>query len=140
MSSGYSTEAFISSIDRVCNAVMDKRDVFCVMPTGQFNLPIVMGLMTRLLAGGGKSLTYQLPALLQSGCTLVISPLLALITDQVYHLLELGSKSGCIYMQAYEKNNMSSYGRSYNWWNGGERTTTYLWPIVCHGKWNAFRS
>ncbi|KAK2459937.1 hypothetical protein APHAL10511_008066 [Amanita phalloides] len=57
----------------VCNAVMDRRDVFCVMPTG-----------------GGKSLTYQLPALLQDGCTLVISPLVALISDQVHHLLETG--------------------------------------------------
>ncbi|KAF8633080.1 hypothetical protein AX15_001528 [Amanita polypyramis BW_CC] len=57
----------------VCNAVLDKRDVFCVMPTG-----------------GGKSLTYQLPALLQPGCTLVISPLVALITDQIYQLRERG--------------------------------------------------
>ncbi|QRV92276.1 DEAD/DEAH box helicase [Ceratobasidium sp. AG-Ba] len=55
----------------VVNAVMDGRDVVCVMPTG-----------------GGKSLTYQLPALLVPGCTLVISPLVALIMDQVLHLRE----------------------------------------------------
>ncbi|KAF8122865.1 ATP-dependent DNA helicase [Boletus edulis] len=57
----------------VCNANMDGRDVVCVMPTG-----------------GGKSLTYQLPALLMPGCTLVISPLISLITDQILHLREAG--------------------------------------------------
>ncbi|KAI9567984.1 P-loop containing nucleoside triphosphate hydrolase protein [Boletus coccyginus] len=57
----------------VCNANMDGRDVVCVMPTG-----------------GGKSLTYQLPALLMPGCTLVISPLISLITDQILHLQEAG--------------------------------------------------
>ncbi|KAG6899930.1 hypothetical protein C0993_005232 [Termitomyces sp. T159_Od127] len=57
----------------VCNANMDGRDIVCVMPTG-----------------GGKSLTYQLPALLQPGCTIVISPLLSLITDQILHLQESG--------------------------------------------------
>ncbi|KAG9311882.1 ATP-dependent DNA helicase [Chiua virens] len=57
----------------VCNANMDGRDAVCVMPTG-----------------GGKSLTYQLPALLMPGCTLVISPLISLITDQILHLREAG--------------------------------------------------
>ncbi|KAJ7783633.1 ATP-dependent DNA helicase [Mycena maculata] len=57
----------------VCNANMDGRDIVCVMPTG-----------------GGKSLTYQLPALINPGCTLVVSPLIALITDQIMHLREAG--------------------------------------------------
>ncbi|KAJ7630796.1 P-loop containing nucleoside triphosphate hydrolase protein [Roridomyces roridus] len=57
----------------VCNANMDGCDIVCIMPTG-----------------GGKSLTYQLPALLNPGCTLVVSPLIALITDQIMHLQEAG--------------------------------------------------
>lgn len=57
----------------VCNANLDGRDLVCVMPTG-----------------GGKSLTYQLPALLTPGCTLVISPLISLMTDQIIHLEEAG--------------------------------------------------
>ncbi|KAJ3554988.1 hypothetical protein NP233_g12309 [Leucocoprinus birnbaumii] len=57
----------------ICNANMDGRDIVVVMPTG-----------------GGKSLTYQLPALLTPGCTLVVSPLISLITDQILHLQGLG--------------------------------------------------
>ncbi|KAJ7071166.1 ATP-dependent DNA helicase [Mycena amicta] len=69
----FKMQSFRLCQEGVCNANMDGRDIVCVMPTG-----------------GGKSLTYQLPALLNPGCTLVISPLIALITDQIIHLLEAG--------------------------------------------------
>ncbi len=53
----------------VVEQVLSGRDAFVLMPTG-----------------GGKSLTYQLPALLQPGLTIVISPLIALMHDQVDRL------------------------------------------------------
>jgi ATP-dependent DNA helicase RecQ len=52
------------------------RDVLALLPTG-----------------GGKSLCYQLPALVRSGLTLVVSPLIALMKDQVDSLLENGVKA-----------------------------------------------
>ncbi|KAI8807373.1 P-loop containing nucleoside triphosphate hydrolase protein [Cladochytrium replicatum] len=55
------------------NAVLSRRDVFMVAPTG-----------------GGKSLCFQLPALILPGITLVISPLISLMQDQVLGLEEMG--------------------------------------------------
>lgn len=57
----------------VIDSVMSGRDVLCIMPTG-----------------GGKSLCYQLPTMMRDGVTLVISPLIALMKDQVDSLQEVG--------------------------------------------------
>jgi len=57
----------------VIAAVLGGRDCLCVMPTG-----------------GGKSLCYQLPAVVLRGLTLVVSPLIALMKDQVDQLQALG--------------------------------------------------
>ena len=47
--------------------------------------------------GGGKSLCYQLPAMMKPGITLVVSPLIALMNDQVHALQRLGLPAACIH-------------------------------------------
>ncbi|WP_422930525.1 RecQ family ATP-dependent DNA helicase [Singulisphaera sp. PoT] len=75
----FGLEEFRPGQREVIENVLAGKDVLCVMPTG-----------------GGKSLCYQLPALLLRGPTLVISPLIALMKDQVDALTQRGLRATLI--------------------------------------------
>ena len=63
--------------ERVIRSVIDKQNTFVIMPTG-----------------GGKSLCYQLPALIQEGTAIVVSPLIALMKNQVDAIRSLSATEG----------------------------------------------
>ena len=65
--------------EQVIAAAMEGRDSLVLQPTG-----------------GGKSLCYQIPALLNKGVTIVVSPLIALMHDQVIALEQLGVAAACL--------------------------------------------
>ncbi len=66
-------ETFREPQDAIIDGVISGRDALVLMPTG-----------------GGKSLCYQIPSLVRRGCGIVVSPLIALMQDQVDGLRELG--------------------------------------------------
>ena len=72
-------EAFRPGQAEIVEAVAAQENVLAIMPTG-----------------GGKSLCFQLPALLEDGVTVVISPLIALMRDQVRALQEVGVTAGAL--------------------------------------------
>src|SRR5436190_11062388 len=65
--------------DRAMRAALEGRDALVVLPTG-----------------GGKSLCYQAPALLRDGLTVVVSPLISLMQDQIDALRECGVPAGML--------------------------------------------
>lgn len=69
-------DAFKGSQEDIITAVLAKKEVLALMPTG-----------------GGKSLCYQIPALALEGICIVVSPLVALIQDQVHQLRVRGIKT-----------------------------------------------
>ncbi len=73
-------EAFRPLQEEVIRSVWDKRDTLGLMPTG-----------------GGKSLTFQVPVMGREGLCLVITPLIALMKDQVDTLRDRGIKAAAIY-------------------------------------------
>ncbi len=75
----FGLQAFRPGQEHVIEAVLSGQDVLCVMPTG-----------------GGKSLCYQLPAIARQGLTIVVSPLIALMQDQVVGLERRGMRATLI--------------------------------------------
>ncbi len=99
--------SFREGQEEIISAVLNRQDVFAVMPTGS-----------------GKSMCYQLPALLQDGLTLVVSPLLALMRDQVAQLVRLGAPAATL-------NSMSSSAQNEDTWRrikAGELKLLFVSP------------
>ncbi|MGH2646101.1 MAG: DEAD/DEAH box helicase, partial [Ginsengibacter sp.] len=59
-------DAFKEPQEKIINSLLSGKDTFVIMPTG-----------------GGKSLCYQLPAIISKGCAIIVSPLIALMKNQV---------------------------------------------------------
>src|SRR6202158_3499427 len=72
-------ESFRPGQESIVRSIAAGRDACVVMPTG-----------------GGKSLCYQLPAVLDATTAVVISPLIALMQDQVAQLLQMGISAACL--------------------------------------------
>lgn len=66
-------DSFRDGQEQIVDALLDGRDALCIMPTG-----------------AGKSMCYQIPALLFDGVTIVVSPLISLMRDQVGSLVQSG--------------------------------------------------
>ena len=89
-------DSFRPGQEAVINAILEGRDILAVMPTG-----------------AGKSLCYQVPAMLLSGITLVISPLISLMQDQVKALNEVGVNAAFINSSLSEKELNDTFKNAY---------------------------
>lgn len=73
-------DSFRSPQDEIIDAVLEGKDTLALLPTG-----------------GGKSICYQVPALMKEGICIVVSPLIALMKDQVLHLRKRNIRANAVF-------------------------------------------
>lgn len=79
LSEYFGHKEFRSGQEEIIDSLLSGKDALCIMPTG-----------------AGKSMCYQIPAMILSGITIVISPLISLMTDQVNSLIQSGISAAYI--------------------------------------------
>ncbi|MCG9680206.1 ATP-dependent DNA helicase RecQ [Vibrio sp. Isolate24] len=100
-------QSFRDGQQEVIDAAVDGQDSLVIMPTG-----------------GGKSLCYQIPALVRDGLTLVISPLISLMKDQVDQLKANGVAAECVNSAMPREDLVSVYNRM----RSGQLKLVYVSP------------
>lgn len=102
---GYSEFRFLQA--EIIGNILERNDTLAIMPTG-----------------GGKSLCYQIPSLVFTGLTVVVSPLISLMKDQVEQLTALGVRA--VFLNS--SLSMAEYNRNVALLRGGEVKLLYLAP------------
>ena len=72
-------DSFRPKQEDIVTAALDGKDVLAILPTG-----------------GGKSVCFQVPAIMREGIAIVVTPLIALMKDQVQNLNDRGIKALCV--------------------------------------------
>ena len=99
LNSFFGFKEFKGQQEKIIQNTLDKKDSFVVMPTG-----------------GGKSMCYQLPALMMDGCAIVISPLIALMKNQVDAIRQVSNNDGIAHFlnSSLNKGEITKVKKSFN--------------------------
>ncbi|WP_257266263.1 DNA helicase RecQ [Endozoicomonas sp. ONNA2] len=97
LNSVFGYDAFHSHQSAIIDNILARNDTLAIMPTG-----------------GGKSICYQIPALIFPGLTLVISPLISLMEDQVHQLTSLGIPAALLNSTLSSADYQNTLGRVHN--------------------------
>src|SRR5258708_38740745 len=76
----FHSDHFLPKQEEIITGILTQKDTLVILPTG-----------------GGKSLCYQLPGLIFQGTTIVVTPLIALMKDQVDSLARRNISAGCLH-------------------------------------------